>query len=421
MKMKFIHRLMLALYALLGLCALAMAACRIFLPDFYGQITGEVWQLFEKLPFLPYVLVALLLIWSVGMFLLAFRRDSKKHDRSNVSIQNTEDGAVLVSVEAIETLVREAIGQSDEVLEVKSRVINHEDSITVTVRMVMSTNAHIPNITMLMQRNIKHYIEEFSGIAVREVIITVTEVREPAENRKALKGRKGSRTAALEAPADHVQTAAPAQIADIQPTAVSPAVPVTVEAPSAEATAAGPVYAQESEAQPAAEATAAEPESTYAQEPAAEPEPEAQPAAQEPATEAMTAEPEPSYAQEPAAEPEPEAQPAAETTAAEPEPVYAQEPATEPEPEAQPAAQEPATESEPETQPAAEAEPARSLESLLQLLSEEAGSVKTPKINLFLDPNDDPDYRPEQAPASPVPEAQEETAGPAELTTGGED
>ena len=191
MKMKFINRLLLALYALVWLLALVCVALGFLAPGVFQPVLDLIKDALNAIPFLPYILLGVMAVWSIGMFLLAFKRE-KRGDKGNVALQNTENGAVNVTVGALETLVKEAIGQNDEVLELKSQVVNHEDSITVLVRMVLSSTAHIPNVTMLMQRNIKRFIEEFSGIAVREVIITVTEVRspEPAAKKRGLKNGK---------------------------------------------------------------------------------------------------------------------------------------------------------------------------------------------------------------------------------------
>lgn len=178
MKMKVIDRILLALYGFLGALLLAAAGvCRIWpqvgeeLGGLLDSYTAEVW--FQVV---VWVLLAVLLAWSVQMIVLAFRHEPRK-ERGSVSVQNAGDGAVRISVSAMDTLVRQAIGQVDGVVGIKTRIVNHEDSITVNIDMALTSDARIPNITMLMQRNIKRFIEEFSGIAVREVVILVSEIQ----------------------------------------------------------------------------------------------------------------------------------------------------------------------------------------------------------------------------------------------------
>ena len=60
----------------------------------------------------------------------------------------------------------------------KTSIVNHEDSISVNIDMTLESDVHIPNVTMLLQRSIKNFIEEYSGIAVRDVTIVVSKIVE---------------------------------------------------------------------------------------------------------------------------------------------------------------------------------------------------------------------------------------------------
>ena len=238
MKMRFFNRLLLALYALAWLLALAATAMGFLAPGVFQPVLDIIKRALDALPWLPYALLGLMAVWSLGMFCMAFKRD-KRGVKDNVALQNTENGAVNIAVGALETMVQEAIGRSDEVLELKSQVVNHEDSITVQVRMVLSSSAHIPNVTMLMQRNIKRFIEEFSGIAVREVIITVTEVRspEPAAKKRGLKNGKAPESIMAPAaplPAHQEKTETPAALPVNEPVVQAPVQEPVVEQPAPE-------------------------------------------------------------------------------------------------------------------------------------------------------------------------------------------
>ena len=177
MKMKIRERLLVALYALLGLCGLAALGALVFKPDILTRIGDklrEAWS--DSLMRVIICLIALLLLaWTIRVFLMAFKREPK-HDKGSVAVQNTENGAVRVSVQAMDALVRQAIGGADGVLDIKSKIINHEDSVSVKIEMTLAGDAHIPNVTMLLQRNIKSFIEEYSGIAVRDVSVLVNSI-----------------------------------------------------------------------------------------------------------------------------------------------------------------------------------------------------------------------------------------------------
>lgn len=177
MKLKVIDRILLVIYALLVLAVLSACVAQfVFQYDVVERMKDvfhwEEWIVMTVLGVAVGVVVLLSLYWII----MAFRR-GKRTDRGSVSVQNTENGAVRVSVAAMDVLVRQAIGQVEGVVNIKTHIVNHEDSITVQIDMTLTSNAHIPNVTMKMQRDIKRFIEEFAGIAVREVTIMVSDVQ----------------------------------------------------------------------------------------------------------------------------------------------------------------------------------------------------------------------------------------------------
>ena len=283
MKMKVIDRILLALYALLGALALVAVGVNAVRPGWTGPWIERIGTLLQNNTWakaVAWALLALLVVWSVRLILLAFSRGGEKHgDRSSVTVQNGGDGSVRVSVSAMDTLVRQAIGPAEGVVSLKTKVINHEDSITVRIDMALTSDAHIPNVTMLMQRNIKRFIEEYSGIAVREVVILVSEIRAIGDGAAPAGKLEGGRKKVLVAPEKVESREAPA--------AATPA-PAAAEAPAespAEARAESPA---ESRAEAPAEAPAKAPAEAprFAEEPAPYEEPAAETPVDEPAADA---------------------------------------------------------------------------------------------------------------------------------------
>ncbi|MEF9896275.1 MAG: alkaline shock response membrane anchor protein AmaP, partial [Clostridia bacterium] len=177
-KLKKSDRIIVCAYALLGVVATAALALMLA-GGVEIRLLGKVYVLAPGL--WPMILMALitavLLIWSVRVMMVAFYH-APKVDKSSVSVQNTENGAVRISMQAMDTLVKQAIGQADGVEEIKTAIVNHEDSISVNIEMTLDSDVHIPNVTMLMQRAIKNFIEEYSGIAVRDVSVMVGKIVE---------------------------------------------------------------------------------------------------------------------------------------------------------------------------------------------------------------------------------------------------
>lgn len=171
-------RVLLMLYAALGIMV-TLALALMLVSGMRVTLMGREFRLGDggwPVVWLA-VLCALALIWSVRVLMIALAREPRS-DRTSVAVQHSENGSVRISLAAMDTLVRRAIGEAEGIVEVKTGIINHEDSISVTVEMTLESDVHIPNITMLMQRSIKNFIEEFSGIAVREVRVMVTKIIE---------------------------------------------------------------------------------------------------------------------------------------------------------------------------------------------------------------------------------------------------
>ncbi len=76
MKMKIRERLLVALYALLGLCGLAALGALVFKPDILTRIGDklrEAWS--DSLMRVVICLIALLLLaWTIRVVLMAFKR-----------------------------------------------------------------------------------------------------------------------------------------------------------------------------------------------------------------------------------------------------------------------------------------------------------------------------------------------------------
>lgn len=182
MKMKVIERVLLGLYALMGAIALVVVGIWVVAPDTAvnsGYAMQAIMNNSIMVQILSVLLVIVLIAWSVRLMMMAFRKEGSAPS-SSAAVQESVDGAVRVSVRAMETLVRRAVSQTDGILDSKLRINNHDDSVSVEIDMAVGIEAHVPAVTALLQRNVKGIVEEFSGIAVREVKVLVTEIRDNA-------------------------------------------------------------------------------------------------------------------------------------------------------------------------------------------------------------------------------------------------
>lgn len=175
MKMKVIDRILLGAYAFVSALALIALLVCVISP---GAALTMVHMSFASRIVLC-VLLAALIAGAAYMVMLAFRPEGSAPS-SSASVQESNEGSVRVSVRAMETLARRAIEQTEGVLDSKLRIINHDDSVRMEIDIAIGIETHVPVVTAVLQRNVKGIVEEFSGIAVREVVVLVTEIRNNA-------------------------------------------------------------------------------------------------------------------------------------------------------------------------------------------------------------------------------------------------
>ncbi|MDO4547417.1 MAG: alkaline shock response membrane anchor protein AmaP [Clostridia bacterium] len=174
-----LNRTLIAAYAILGAIITIMAAVAI-----YSGMEIHVFNYVITLnsgagPVIAVAIAAIgMLIWSYALLRAAFGRRGSL-DNSSVSLSDNENGNVRISIQAMDSLVKRAIGDLSGIASIKTNVLGNEDSISVEVNMALESDVHIPNATMLLQRTVKNFIEEYSGIAVRDVSVLVTSVASP--------------------------------------------------------------------------------------------------------------------------------------------------------------------------------------------------------------------------------------------------
>jgi len=234
MKMKVSDRILMALYAFIGAIVLTVSGVCTVAPDLAELLGLAVHNGLENwiaLQILLLLLIIVLLACSVRLMMLAVRREGSAPS-SSAAVQESVNGAVRVSVRAMETLVRRAVSQTDGVLDSKIRINNHDDSVTVEADLVVGIEAHVPAVTALLQRNVKGIVEEFSGIAVREVVVLVTEIRDNAPPALPAPKDESAQTVVVVPEAVEVKTEA-AEQTDGPVEAAEPAEETAEEAPQA--------------------------------------------------------------------------------------------------------------------------------------------------------------------------------------------
>lgn len=120
----------------------------------------------------------LCLLLAVFVIMIAFRRPKKAEKVPYVMLDSGEKGSVRVSVAAIRQLVEEAVYRFEGVSDLAVRIDAAEDTIRIDVECVVCAGAHVPSVTMSIQRTVREYVEANCGIAVKCVDVTVSAVEQ---------------------------------------------------------------------------------------------------------------------------------------------------------------------------------------------------------------------------------------------------
>ena len=93
----------------------------------------------------------------------------------------SENGKVRIAVSAVEQMVRRALETVDGIAEAKIAISNQDDALNVTVKAVLAGGAHVPTVTMNVQREIRQYVEMNCGVAVCAVSVNVQSISSTVE------------------------------------------------------------------------------------------------------------------------------------------------------------------------------------------------------------------------------------------------
>ena len=113
------------------------------------------------------LLVALILL-SLGL------RSSRRV--GTAPLKGSEVGKVLISINALENMVLRVLQQIQGIKDAGRQVITTKDGLVIRVRIRVMPDVSLPGLVTELQTKIKEYIEEVTGITVREVKIIVDNI-----------------------------------------------------------------------------------------------------------------------------------------------------------------------------------------------------------------------------------------------------
>lgn len=159
----------------LGLSALAETF-------FHVQVTAKIGQLLgagTPLAVLATLLLAIALC-AFGVCSLMMLSQKRAAKRSGFVMQKSENGVIGVSVKSIEGLVQTCIKQHEVIAGATISVVERRDGIVILLDIQEAAGVNIPLAVGALQKQIKQYVTDCTGVDVREVRVLVDNTDEEA-------------------------------------------------------------------------------------------------------------------------------------------------------------------------------------------------------------------------------------------------
>lgn len=117
---------------------------------------------------------AVLFLISVRFFYLSVKRE-RSHMPASID-QRSDIGDIKISLETIENVALKAAGRVRGVKDLKARIQANDAGLEITIRAIVDGEHSIPGITEEVQRNVRDYVHEITGIPVSYVSVYIANI-----------------------------------------------------------------------------------------------------------------------------------------------------------------------------------------------------------------------------------------------------
>ena len=152
----------------MGLCALAETFFRVPVTAKLGQLLGAG----NPLTVLVTLLLAIALC-AFGVSCLMMLSQKRTAKRAGFVMQKSENGVIGVSVKSIEGLVQTCVKQHEVIASAAVSVVERRDGIVILLDIQEAAGVNIPLAVGALQKQVKQYVTDCTGVDVREVRVLV--------------------------------------------------------------------------------------------------------------------------------------------------------------------------------------------------------------------------------------------------------
>lgn len=178
MKMRMLDRILLTIYTfIIFILSLVLMGISIHIIPIRGALKSEVFFRYNW----PLTLIISLIFLFVSLRLLVSGFSTKKPSSSLLT--TTELGIIRVSVNTLDNLAQKAVRSFEQIKEAKSIIIPDTDGVKIQLKITILPEVKMPELTQNIQARVKEYVEQLSGISVKEVQVYIDSLAVISKNR----------------------------------------------------------------------------------------------------------------------------------------------------------------------------------------------------------------------------------------------
>ena len=123
---------------------------------------------------LTLVVLALMVTVCVRLWMKLFMKPERSLEA--LTLTSGEGGEIRVSLSALESMARRALGDIPGVREMAVMIDGNQDALTVKIDLKVTTGAHIPDVTRSMQQTVRDALGSFTGAEISDVSVMVSDI-----------------------------------------------------------------------------------------------------------------------------------------------------------------------------------------------------------------------------------------------------
>ncbi|MTI79969.1 MAG: alkaline shock response membrane anchor protein AmaP [Firmicutes bacterium] len=170
--MNLFNRGLLAVYVLVITVLLAVTAA--ILVGWWPEGTEIVNEIVNDPKQAQVLWTSFAVLVAVGLWL--FYASTRRSKEQRAVVQEFTLGQLRITLPAIEELVKKEALKIDGVREVIPKIAPTSGGVSIEIKTTVAPDINIPEISQQMQRNVKEYILEVTGISVQNVKIMVERI-----------------------------------------------------------------------------------------------------------------------------------------------------------------------------------------------------------------------------------------------------